>query len=53
MSEVTLHNYIFFINSIFLLQAGLVQEVECLKDQLDILREQTHTHRKYDQVIQR
>lgn len=39
------------INEVLHFQAGLVQEVECLKDQLDILREQTHTHRKYDQEL--
>ena len=33
-----------------LFQAGLAQEVECLKDQVDILREQNHSQRNYEQV---
>jgi len=33
------------------LQAGLLREIECLKDQVDVLREQVHNHSKYEQEI--
>jgi len=33
------------------IQAGLGQEVECLKDQVDVLREQAHKCNKYEQEL--
>ncbi|XP_023338330.1 protein Hook homolog 3 isoform X2 [Eurytemora carolleeae] len=39
------------IKAVLEFQVGLGQEVQCLKDQVDILREQNHTHRNYDQEL--
>jgi len=33
------------------LQAGQLREIECLKDQVDVLREQVHNHSKYEQEL--
>jgi len=33
------------------LQGGLLREVDCLKDQVDVLREQVHNHNKYEQEL--
>jgi len=32
-------------------QAGQLREIECLKDQVDVLREQVHNHSKYEQEL--